>query len=148
MVFFLETPNIWQQSWDLWFANFFIEIFIIHGLVWIFLWISGWFECISSMFCLKLLQIIHFKRCAIKDDLQKHYCFIGNDRMMSCAQKKTLGPVDLKIYRLERNPRLWLDSWQSLETCQNYIWDFHIWIGIRRKDMTSYCSILCSIFHS
>ncbi len=24
--------------------------------------------------------------------------------------------MDLKIYSLERNPRLWLDSWQSLET--------------------------------
>ncbi len=24
--------------------------------------------------------------------------------------------MDLKIYNLERNPRLWLDGWQSLET--------------------------------
>ncbi len=27
-----------------------------------------------------------------------------------------LGPMDLKSYSLERNPRLWLNSWQSLET--------------------------------
>ncbi len=27
-----------------------------------------------------------------------------------------LGPMDLKIDSLERNPRLWLDSWQDLET--------------------------------
>ncbi len=27
-----------------------------------------------------------------------------------------LGPRDLKIYSLKRNPRLWLDNWQSLET--------------------------------
>ncbi len=27
-----------------------------------------------------------------------------------------LGPMDLKIHSLERNPRLWLDSWQSLKT--------------------------------
>ncbi len=30
--------------------------------------------------------------------------------------------MDLKIYSLERNPRLWLNSWQSLETfCVTYI---------------------------
>jgi hypothetical protein len=27
-----------------------------------------------------------------------------------------LSPMDLKIYSLQRNPRLWLDSWQSLES--------------------------------
>ncbi len=27
-----------------------------------------------------------------------------------------LGPMDSKIYSLERNPPLWLNSWQSLET--------------------------------
>ena len=27
-----------------------------------------------------------------------------------------LGHIDLKIYSLERNPRLWLNSWQSLQT--------------------------------
>ncbi len=27
-----------------------------------------------------------------------------------------LGPMDFKIYTLERNPRQWLDSWQSHET--------------------------------
>ncbi len=29
--------------------------------------------------------------------------------------------MDLKIYSLERNPRLWLDSWQSLETLAKII---------------------------
>ncbi len=57
MVFFLEITKIWQTSRDFWFADFFLEIFIIHRLVWIFLWIFGCFECVSSVFCLNLLII-------------------------------------------------------------------------------------------
>jgi hypothetical protein len=59
MVFFAEITNIWQKSRDFWFADFFIEIFNIHGLVWIFLRIFGCFECVSSLFCLKLLLILN-----------------------------------------------------------------------------------------
>ncbi len=57
MVFFLEITNNWQTSLNCWFADFFLEIFKIHRLVWIFLWIFGCFECVLSVFCLKLLII-------------------------------------------------------------------------------------------
>ncbi len=35
---------------------------------------------------------------------------------LSSKEIHRLGPMNLKIYSLERNPRLWLGSWQSLET--------------------------------
>ncbi len=35
---FLEITNIWQKSRDFWFADFILEIFKIHRLLWI-LWI-------------------------------------------------------------------------------------------------------------
>jgi hypothetical protein len=50
MVFFLEITNIWQKSQDFWFAVFYFEILKIHGLVWIFLWIFGCFESVSSKY--------------------------------------------------------------------------------------------------
>jgi hypothetical protein len=49
MVFFLENANI-LGSRDFWFVDFFLEIFKIYRLVWIFLWIFGCLECVSSMF--------------------------------------------------------------------------------------------------
>jgi hypothetical protein len=60
MVFFLEITNIFQESQDFWFADFFLRIFKIHKLVWIFLWIFGCFEFVPSMFNLKLLLILNF----------------------------------------------------------------------------------------
>jgi hypothetical protein len=52
MVFFLEITNIWQKSRDFLFADFFLEIYKIHWLVWNFPMVFGCFECDSSMFCL------------------------------------------------------------------------------------------------
>ncbi len=40
---------------------FFFRFFYIHRLVWIFLWIFGCFECVASMFCLKIL-LTHFSK--------------------------------------------------------------------------------------
>ncbi len=37
--------------------DFFLEIFKIHRLVWIFLWIFGWFQSVSSMFHLRFVHI-------------------------------------------------------------------------------------------
>ncbi len=34
--FFVEITKIWQKSRDFWFADFFLEIFKFHRLVWIF----------------------------------------------------------------------------------------------------------------
>ncbi len=39
----------------------------------------------------------------------------------SCKESHTLGAMDLKIYSLERNPRLWPDSRNSLETFSKII---------------------------
>ncbi len=38
----------------------FLEILEIYRLVCILLWVFGCFECVSSMFCLKLLLILNF----------------------------------------------------------------------------------------
>ena len=57
-VFFLEITNIWQKSQDFWFVDFFLQILKIRRLVWIFLWIFGCFECVSSIFCLKLIKAV------------------------------------------------------------------------------------------
>ncbi len=72
----------------------------------VFLWIFGRFECVSSLFCLKLLQIFNFTKCGyVKDDLQKHFCIKG-DGVLCAKEIQRLDPMDLKIYSLERNPRL------------------------------------------
>jgi hypothetical protein len=39
MDFLLEITKIWQKPRDFWFADICLEIFKIHKLVWIFLWI-------------------------------------------------------------------------------------------------------------
>ncbi len=57
MDFLLEITKIWQESRNFWFADFFLEILKIHSQVWIFLWIFGCFESVSSMFCFELLLI-------------------------------------------------------------------------------------------
>ncbi len=75
-----------------------------------------------------LTNLKFYKRCFVEDPLrsifttgtninfQKHFCAIGwcLVRMfpMPHPEKEIhrLGPMDLKIYSLERNPRLWLDS--------------------------------------
>jgi hypothetical protein len=44
MVFFLEITTVWQKSQDFYLIDFFLEIFKIHKLVWIFLWI---FVCLN-----------------------------------------------------------------------------------------------------
>jgi hypothetical protein len=60
---------------DCWFLDFFLETFKICWLVWIFLRIFGGLECVSSMFCFKV--ITNLKCCLIKDHIQKHFCIIG-----------------------------------------------------------------------
>jgi hypothetical protein len=36
MDFLVEITQVWQNSRDFWFADFFLEIFKIRWLVWIF----------------------------------------------------------------------------------------------------------------
>ncbi len=64
------------------------------------------------------------KHCFIKEHLQKHICFIGwfHVRMFLCLppplpqEIHRLCPMDLKIYSLERTPRLWLPSSVTIVT--------------------------------
>ncbi len=76
---FLEITDLAKVS-RLLVRKFFLEIFTIHRLVpvWIFLWIFG---CFESVFC--LIKVItgtiykFYKRCFIKDYLWRHICIIG-----------------------------------------------------------------------
>ncbi len=70
----------------------------------IYFWL---FECISSMFCLR------------------HFCIIG---WCLVRQIHRLG-LDLIIYSLERNTRLWLDGWQSLQTLPK----LSLWLHLRTR---------------
>jgi hypothetical protein len=54
----MEITKIWQKSRDFWVADFFLEIFKTHRLVWIFLWFFGCLKSVSSKFCLKLFLIL------------------------------------------------------------------------------------------
>ncbi len=110
MVFFSEITNIWQRSLDLWFANCFLGIFKIHMLVWIFLWIFGFQRVLFKV----ITNLKFYKHCFITDGFQKHFWIIG-----WCLERQRnpyARPYGFKIFSLDRNPRLWLDSWQSLET--------------------------------
>jgi hypothetical protein len=79
---------------------FFLEILKIRRLVRIFQWIFDCFECVSSVFCLKLLLIVNFTN-----------TFLSKTKVFH-----RLRPYGFKIYSLKNNPRLCLDSRQSLET--------------------------------
>jgi hypothetical protein len=56
MVFILEITNIWQNSADFWFAEFFLEIFKIHRLS----WISYGFFGVVNMFHQCLVWSLNF----------------------------------------------------------------------------------------
>ncbi len=73
------------------------------------------------LFCMCFINILFkiitnpkfYNCCFIKEDLQKHFCIIG--RCFVRQRNPWARPNVCQIYRLESNPRLWLDSWQSLE---------------------------------
>ncbi len=59
---------------DFWFADCFLENYKIHRLVWIF----GYFECVTSMFCLMLLQILNFTNTvSSKTTFRSIFCIVG-----------------------------------------------------------------------
>ncbi len=95
MVFFSEIANICQKSRDFWFAD--LRFLKSKG------WYFGCYECFEF-----------YKCCFIKDNLQKHFCVIVC--VLWTKEIHRLGPMDFKIYSFKRTPRLWLDSWQTLET--------------------------------
>ncbi len=115
MVFFLEITNIWQKSWDFCSADFFfLRCFKSFG------WygFSYGFLVVSLMFCLKLSLIFSFTNVVLSKTQRPPWDVFLYHKIHPPPSKeiRRLGPMDLKIYGLERNPRLWLDSWQSLET--------------------------------
>jgi hypothetical protein len=81
MVFFLEITNIWQRSGDFWFADFFSF--------------------------LKLLIILNFKNPVLSNTIFRAFLiftsiFVPHDGVLIATEIHRLGPVDLKIYSLER----------------------------------------------
>jgi hypothetical protein len=56
---------------------FFLEIFKILRLVWIFLWIFGFFICLINVLFNVITNFKFDKCCFIKDYLRKHICIIG-----------------------------------------------------------------------
>ncbi len=96
---------------------------MVHGFFLRFLKSIGWYGfsyeflvvlCFINVFK-KLLLILNFKMLLYQR--RPSEAFLCH-RMVSFAPKKKksrLSPMDLKTYCLERNSRLWLDSWQRLE---------------------------------
>jgi hypothetical protein len=67
--------------------------------------IFGYFECVSSMFCTKLLLILTFTN-AVLSKMTFRSIFVSYDGDLCAKEIHRLGPMDLKIFSLERNPRL------------------------------------------
>jgi hypothetical protein len=122
MVCFLEITTIR----DFWFTDFFLEIFKIHRLVWIFLWIFGCFECVSTMFCIKLLLILNLKSLFYQRPPSETFLYHRTVSPPPPEKKEIhwLGPMNLKIYSQERNSRRQLTK--SRDFHQNYLCDFHL----------------------
>ncbi len=74
-----------------------------------FLWIVGCFECVSSMFCLKLLQILNFTN-AVLSKTTFRSIFVSKDVVFGAKEIHRLGTMDLKIYTLERNLQKTVDK--------------------------------------
>ncbi len=71
----------------------------LQRLVWIFLWNFGCSECVFHQCLFKVVtNIIFYKCCFIKDNLQKHFFIIG--WMVSCAPKKSIGQARLGFKHL------------------------------------------------
>ncbi len=116
MVFFIEITQVWQKSQDFWFANFFLEIFKIHRLVWIFLCIFSCFESVSTMFCFELLLILNLT------NLWMHICIIG---WWLVLQRNPYGFKNLNPSKKPATMTRQLTK--SIDFRQNYLCDFHLW---------------------
>jgi hypothetical protein len=94
---FKSIPRVWFSSGNhkhlakvsrLLVHGFFLDLFKIHTLVWIFLWIFVFFVCVSSMFCLKLLLVLNFTNAFYQRRPSEAFLY---HRMLSCAPKKCIG---------------------------------------------------------
>jgi hypothetical protein len=82
-----SCDTVEHKSRDFWFASFFLGILEIYRLVCILLWVFGCFECVSSMFCLKLLLILNFTNTVLARQPLEAFLY---HRMASCAPKKSI----------------------------------------------------------
>ncbi len=85
--------------------------------------------CFNNVLFKVVTKIKFYKCCFIKDHLQKPFCIIWWCLVRMLPLPHRLGPMDFKIFNLERNLLLWLESWQSLDTGgfrQNYLCNFHL----------------------
>ncbi len=108
-----------SQTFGKRFETFSLQIFFLRvwkSIDWYGFSMNFWlfWMCFINVLFKVITNLKFYKRCFIKDDLLKHFCIIGG--VLCTKEIHRLGPMDLKIYSLERNPRLWLNSWQSLET--------------------------------
>ncbi len=149
MDFLLEITKIWQKSWDFWLAEFSLEIFKIHRLVWTFLWIFHfwlfWICCINVLFKVKL--ILNLTNCLIKDYLRRHIYIIGwclvrprNPYARPCGfqnlypskKNRDCDSTADKIYRFSPKLSLWLPSLDK-ESCYKSWMMFNmgpLWTGV------------------
>ncbi len=74
---------------------------------------SYWMCFINVLF--KVITILNFTN-AVLSKMTFRSIFESFDDVLCGKEIHRLGPMDLKIYSLDRNTRLRLDSWQSLET--------------------------------
>jgi hypothetical protein len=115
MHFLLEITKIWQKFQDFWFANFSPQIIKIHKLVWIFLWIFGCFESVSSIFCLKLLLILNVKN-GVLSKTTFGSIFVSPDGVLCTKEMhKSIKPVTVTRQLTK-----------SIDFHQNYLCDFHL----------------------
>ncbi len=84
--------------------RFFSWDFKIRRLVWTFLWIFGCFECVSSMFCLRLLLILNLTN-TVLSKTSFGSIFVSLDGVLCAKEIHRLGPMDFKIHTLPKNLR-------------------------------------------
>ncbi len=125
MDFFIGNHKNFTKSQDFWFADFFLEILKI-------LWIFGCFESVSSRFYFKLLLILNLTN-AVLSKTTFRSIFVLQDDVLCAKEIHRLGPVDLKIYTLAKNPRLHVTRklTKSIDFHQDYLCDFHLWTKLQ-----------------
>ncbi len=105
-----------------------MEISEIHKLVWISPWIFGCFECVPSMCCLKVLLILNFTN-AVLSKTTFGSIFVSQNGVLCAKGILRLGPMDLKIHSLERNPKTTTVTRQltkSQDFGPNYLCDVYL----------------------
>jgi hypothetical protein len=80
----------------------FSEILKIHRLVWIFIWIFGYFKSVSSMFRSKL----NLTKAVLSKTSTFGRIFVSWDGVLCAMEIHGLCPMDLKIYTPAKTPRL------------------------------------------